>query len=217
MKKCMIFRVLFFCPQPDKVSLCFWKVSNLAIDCVCIQVQTAESEAKIVSQYSELIKEAKQQFQREVSSLTPEIHADWKGLSKYTHTHTGNVCSKVIVIFCIVYSGTNNSVVIENILPREKDVEIGSSSQSMIACWVSPLETCCQVYTVADSSCCSCSVLQRCILFAITLLVTKSCITEDEIRWLTWSLKYIPFIYLQKVFGFSVCFGALSTCTQLSV
>lgn len=45
-------------------------------------MQTAESEAKIVAQYSELVKEAKQQFQREVSSLTPEIQANWKGHSK---------------------------------------------------------------------------------------------------------------------------------------
>lgn len=46
------------------------------------QVQTAESEAKIVAQYSELVKEAKLQFEREVSSLHPEIQANWKGLSK---------------------------------------------------------------------------------------------------------------------------------------
>lgn len=54
------------------------------------QVQTAESEAKIVSQYSDLLKEAKQQFQREVSSLTPEIQANWKGLSKNTQ------CSRIV-------------------------------------------------------------------------------------------------------------------------
>lgn len=41
-----------------------------------------------MAQYTELVHEAKQQFQREVSSLTPEIQANWKGLSKYTHyTH----------------------------------------------------------------------------------------------------------------------------------
>lgn len=58
---------------------------------VCVfvfaQVQTAESEAKIVAQYSELVKEAKLQFEREVSSLHPEIQANWKGLSK-KHIHT---------------------------------------------------------------------------------------------------------------------------------
>uniref|UniRef100_A0A3Q4B6E4 MICOS complex subunit MIC60 n=1 Tax=Mola mola TaxID=94237 RepID=A0A3Q4B6E4_MOLML len=51
------------------------------LDKVITQVQTAESEAKIVSQYSELVREAKQQFEREVSSLTPEIQANWKGLT----------------------------------------------------------------------------------------------------------------------------------------
>ncbi|XP_047440325.1 MICOS complex subunit MIC60 isoform X2 [Mugil cephalus] len=51
------------------------------LDKVATKVQSAESEAKIVSQYSELINEAKQQFQREVSSLTPEIQANWKGLT----------------------------------------------------------------------------------------------------------------------------------------
>ncbi|KAF6737381.1 MICOS complex subunit MIC60 [Oryzias melastigma] len=51
------------------------------LDRVVAQVQSAEAESKIVSQYSDLVQEAKLQFQKEVSSLTPEIQANWKGLT----------------------------------------------------------------------------------------------------------------------------------------
>ncbi|XP_034545882.1 MICOS complex subunit MIC60 [Notolabrus celidotus] len=51
------------------------------LDKAVTKMHSAESEAKIVSQYSELVNEAKLQFQKEVSSLTPEIQANWKTLT----------------------------------------------------------------------------------------------------------------------------------------